>query len=279
MPISRKKACTRCRAAKARCSLTIPQCSRCVERGLRCEYDKHHSGASHPLSTSMDTTLVPAETRHLNEEPGFADSFLASTQGATQQLGSLFDSPGDSSNLNWADIDVATIRPESLLATSPALQIQKPGFVFASGSEAGNDQGLEVAVARGNTWSNHLQGRNSGLSAGPFSKRSTATAQEFFTTRMMLGQIESYPKMMIEGCALPPFIHSRCALDDHQIHECPQKRTHQCLPQILSICASLVHLFYTKTPASSDFVWKTIYSEQRRLHHEVCNWTNVERPC
>ncbi|KAH6896824.1 hypothetical protein B0T10DRAFT_602235 [Thelonectria olida] len=87
----------------------------------------------------------------------------------------------------------------------------------------------------------------------------------------MLGQIESYPRMMINGLTLPPFIHSRCSLGDGINQTCSSKRVHQCLPKTLSICASLVQLFYSKTPESSDFVWKAIYAEQDRLYQEGKN--------
>ncbi|KAF7540272.1 hypothetical protein G7054_g1457 [Neopestalotiopsis clavispora] len=45
MPISRRKSCLECRAAKARCSRD-PTCFRCVERGLTCNY-----GPTLPRST------------------------------------------------------------------------------------------------------------------------------------------------------------------------------------------------------------------------------------
>ncbi|KAK3374161.1 hypothetical protein B0T24DRAFT_594277 [Lasiosphaeria ovina] len=34
---------------------------------------------------------------------------------------------------------------------------------------------------------------------------------------------------------------------------------HTCLPGPLAICASLLHMFFNRAPASSLFVWKTIY--------------------
>jgi len=42
MPISRKKSCVQCRLAKSRCNLNEP-CSRCTDRGLRCEYTGSYS--------------------------------------------------------------------------------------------------------------------------------------------------------------------------------------------------------------------------------------------
>lgn len=104
-------------------------------------------------------------------------------------------------------------------------------------------------------------------------KRAPESAHEFFALKVMLGQLESYPKMMTEGASLPPFIHSKCAFDDTGSFECRER--HTCLSEHLSICASLVHLFYTKTPTNSDFVWKTIYTEQERIHREVRDSSNA----
>ncbi|KAJ9136925.1 hypothetical protein NKR23_g9571 [Pleurostoma richardsiae] len=74
--------------------------------------------------------------------------------------------------------------------------------------------------------------------------------------------------MMIQGSSLPPFIHPPCALNEGLHEKCIPGAPHHCLPEILAICTSLVHMFYTRTAASSAFVWKTIYAEQLRLCRE-----------
>ncbi|KAI9158870.1 hypothetical protein HJFPF1_06870 [Paramyrothecium foliicola] len=89
---------------------------------------------------------------------------------------------------------------------------------------------------------------------------------------IMIGQIELYPRMLTQGLALPPFIHSRCFQDEGDSFDCYEKRFHHCLPENLSICASLVHLFYAKTAANKAFVWKTIYAEQARIAREIPNY-------
>ena len=50
MPISRKKSCVPCRAAKARCNLAR-LCARCSERGLQCKYADDAIGLSGPNIT------------------------------------------------------------------------------------------------------------------------------------------------------------------------------------------------------------------------------------
>jgi hypothetical protein len=87
---------------------------------------------------------------------------------------------------------------------------------------------------------------------------------------ILLGQVTSYPKMMIEGDQLPPFIHAPCHIDNDLAPGCGERSRHQCLPQELAICESLVQMFYERTKANTDFVWTLIYEEQARLQREVC---------
>lgn len=86
---------------------------------------------------------------------------------------------------------------------------------------------------------------------------------------ILLGQVTSYPKMLIEGDALPPFIHAPCRIEDGMALECGERGSHQCLPRELAICAGLVDMFYSRTKANADFVWTSIYQERARLQREV----------
>lgn len=86
---------------------------------------------------------------------------------------------------------------------------------------------------------------------------------------ILLGQVTSYPKMLIEGDALPPFIHAPCRIEDGMALECGERGSHQCLPRELAICAGLVDMYYSRTKANADFVWTSIYQERARLQQEV----------
>lgn len=101
------------------------------------------------------------------------------------------------------------------------------------------------------------------------SQRRTTTTDAFFTAKVLLGQIRQYPKMMMQGKKLPPFIHPRCASGSPWMDSCAAEDRHVCLPEALAVCANLVHMFYSRTPASSRFAWETIYRHQERLHQEV----------
>jgi Zn(2)-Cys(6) binuclear cluster domain-containing protein len=89
MPVSRKKSCVECRTSKTRCNLK-PICSRCADRGLRCEYigSYPHPSASKQINGPPDRVLglrdpqtsavVPGPTNDLNSrglENGTAGGF------------------------------------------------------------------------------------------------------------------------------------------------------------------------------------------------------------
>lgn len=98
--------------------------------------------------------------------------------------------------------------------------------------------------------------------------REAVSLDAYFTAKSILGQIRSYPKMLVSGGTLPPFIHARCVVGDLKV-DCVANGCHECLPKPLANCASLVHMFYSKTSTSSDFVWSAIYAEHTRLYKEV----------
>lgn len=101
------------------------------------------------------------------------------------------------------------------------------------------------------------------------SLRSRPILKGCMLTNMVLGQITGYPKMLVLGDRLPPFIHAPCYTDERLAPECGEMGKHQCLPKRLAICASLVEMFYSRTETNADFVWQTIYSEGQRLRAEV----------
>ncbi|KAH8588114.1 hypothetical protein B0O99DRAFT_640073 [Bisporella sp. PMI_857] len=83
-----------------------------------------------------------------------------------------------------------------------------------------------------------------------------------------MGQIIAYSHMMIQGGHLPPFVYPPCELKNAIPGSCVGDGYHRCLPQPLANCASLVRMFYRRTPKSSSFIWKAIYDEQLRLRNK-----------
>ena len=113
------------------------------------------------------------------------------------------------------------------------------------------------------------------FSLAPRKRRTVSTC---FTSRVILGQLLSYPNRIAKGSKLPPFIFPPCAKDGLGLSvDCCAPGHHQCLPEALAICSSLVQSFEKRTPGSASFVWKNIYMEIERLHIEVRLGTGA--PC
>jgi hypothetical protein len=86
---------------------------------------------------------------------------------------------------------------------------------------------------------------------------------------VIVGQLTSFPKMLIQGQHLPPFITPPCHMREELAFDCAKSGRHQCLLKELAICAGLVEMFFSRTPQNADFVWKMIYAERDRLRREV----------
>ncbi|KAI1268927.1 hypothetical protein F5Y18DRAFT_171903 [Xylariaceae sp. FL1019] len=99
--------------------------------------------------------------------------------------------------------------------------------------------------------------------------RHTPTSEQSMMARVLMGQIEHYPKMLSQSSRLPPFIYPQCIINGQLTEECTAGTgTHACLHEPLANAQSLSHLFLNRTPGSAKMVWKMIYDEQTRLKKE-----------
>ncbi|KAK7454894.1 hypothetical protein Landi51_03103 [Colletotrichum acutatum] len=301
---SRKKSCVLCRTSKARCSLGTP-CRRCEERDLRCRYDhvpKQSAGyrSLRPAETIADRGvqrtllndtepsirlesegLLPEDHPRLDREPSMDWANLLSTEIVTIPLGSepglprqlldpttfslSFDSPQlrhtvlGGAGVPWQRSNSNLFGPEDLGVLS-AMEVTEYQDHEHPSSEIQLHRAFKDCPAR--KMRPFYQDK-------PLAPRITKTVATCFTARVLLGQILSYPKMMIKGGRMPPFIFPPCAIDGSEsIAGCCGKELHQCLPEPLAICCNLVQSFYQRTPGSAAFVWRSIYSEllARSLH-------------
>ncbi|KAK1754281.1 hypothetical protein QBC47DRAFT_40691 [Echria macrotheca] len=229
MPISRKKACSACRESKSRCNLALP-CSRCSERGFRCLY-ANESRPAWPYPATRTLQAVAATPSPDTLTLGGWDS---ATRGPLFDDG-IWDSPPTVTDDLWSGVlgDFSTVQ------VTPSLD------------------STTISGARPNS---------------SLSPRKPANPEAYLTSRVIYGQLTSYPKLLIDGRGrLPPFIFPMCILDGESMDECRLRGNgnHTCLPGTLAICVSLLHMFYNRTPASADYVWKTIYDFQRSLQPKI----------
>lgn len=263
MPISRKKSCSACRDARARCNQTWPSCFRCSSRGLVCEYDKHGARptveAENPLiaSPAIDLDVVTPDTvwgaskqdwAHGSFDPSWY-FFMNGPQTATH----LTRDPASIVNFTTYDNNVT----KESSSISQFLESLSPKADQCSAMAHANGRLVEASdTATALTSPNRVLRKR-------YSTRAPLLAN------VVIGQLSSYPKMMIQGQSLPPFMYPPCRLDGELAAECLEKGKHHCLPKTLAICAGLVHMFYGGTAGCRDFVWQTIYAEEARMAREV----------
>ncbi|KAL6882370.1 hypothetical protein HDV57DRAFT_509504 [Trichoderma longibrachiatum] len=296
MPLSRKKSCVQCRRAKTRCTLSLPRCSRCLSKGLPCEY----AGAAlprmgpYPVLPLADSTPIPHRDTLPNAGdvrvlaaghggpaavPGYAvlnpldiDSSSLSATASSSSAGQMA-APLQSTRADWpplldpsheTSLDTSAM---GLIEPCPNLFIFLNSITMNTPSEPDEDNHLRSPITgSGSTQSDFLL--HDKQPPHILTRRRALTASSVLTTRTILGQVRSYPSMMVSGHALPPFIHSRCTLDDGLTYDCARQGRHVCLRKTLSVCASLVGMWMDRTPVSSGFVWETIYNEVGRMHRE-----------
>ncbi|TFB01577.1 hypothetical protein CCMA1212_006392 [Trichoderma ghanense] len=297
MPLSRKKSCVQCRRAKTRCTLTLPRCSRCTSKSLPCEY----TGAAVPRmapysvlpvqatpATHSDTLQHAGDLRALAGQaaaPGYAvmeslgtvpSSSSASASASSSSAGQMA-TPLHSARADWPPLHVefapepshpATLDTFAMNLISPCqniLPLLNTITMNPPSSPDDEDTLLRNPVTGSGTQSDFLlHDKTSRI----LTKRRALTASSVLATRAILGQVCSYPAMLVSGHALPPFIHSRCSLDDDLTHDCAREGRHGCLGTTLGVCASLVGMWMDRTAVNSSFVWGTIYNEVARIRRE-----------
>lgn len=264
MPLSRKKSCAPCRESKARCDRTIPECSRCTMRHLTCVYDgkeAYRPVASPHLGRPQVTKLVPSATEQdtlFDQEVVTTGSWEALMEGAGPVSSEDFDlaRPGATSGVQlrlWPEKDDMHSLPE----TGGFTTINDPWALLQEPEDTSSTTVMQRNLPP-------VPGDDGdGLPHQALLRRNMFRACTMCT--IILGQLTSFPKLLIEGDRLPPFIHAPCHIEDGLAVECGERGSHQCLPRELAICAGLVEMFYARTRANTDFVWTAIYDERARL--------------
>ena len=280
MPLSRKKACQGCSKSKLRCNRAFPTCSRCGERGLSCVYD----GAGRRSGPYQPPTTAPLEDAHSAFNQSLRSRFVGLHQVQREHpatSSSMGISDFTNQFMDWGDSDMQST---SNLHPATTTTVSSPkGFNFntvqdtpswfpssLNDTQESNQLDQQLATPSSPTQSTLVVIPNEDDSGN----ETTALAQRPFArgtilSSIILGQLTSYPKMLIQGDLLPPFIHPPCFRDERLAPECSDKGYHVCLPEDLAICQTLVRGFYERTDKSVEFVWKAIYAETERVKKEV----------
>ncbi|KAL6895030.1 hypothetical protein GGI43DRAFT_429150 [Trichoderma evansii] len=299
MPFSRQKSCTHCRQSKLRCNRATPTCSRCAERNLACDIRNVHTSPYSVSRRSKVPRLEAVDTEALEYEHSGFGAPPAIFDGVS--TGVAMNDENASSNWMIADsLETGHLNTKSLELGigdfAPGTFEDQFGLQMMPESECSGENVIETwtsaCVATPDIsapishWDPPSLSGESSLECNitscddiastvtvrtPFNQgslRSRPILKGCMLTNIVLGQIIGYPKMLVLGDRLPPFIHAPCYTDERLAPECGEMGKHQCLPKRLAICASLVDMFYSRTETNADFVWQTISSEGQRLREE-----------
>lgn len=285
--MSKAKSCSCCRAAKAHCNRDSP-CSRCRKRHLRC----HYRGAS-ANSTTQSIGLIVQNVAGLI---GMGDAVATTQQHDPMKLcgpigldiqrqtipkpaqGSEPAAPDrqvDSNNLTDFSLGLHSEWFEAACLFSDTggfneiFEMPSPLNITAQSDDNSpvyppfnpNTSLLEIDPK--------LTFRTQTHYGGLSTIRSTTT-KSFLMTQLLWGQVKSMPEAMIQG-QLPPFIYPQCILVDKLPGACVANGVHQCLPEPLANCSSLIRMFYGRTSTSSPLFWDIVSGELKRLLREVLN--------
>lgn len=277
MPFSRKKSCIRCRASKSGCDRSLPSCSRCARRHLKCVYDAPDSDVAAPYPRPRPRTSTPID---LDVEE------FSTSHDEVISFGILDSAPGSDSNwpfsisLSESSSDAFSFsktNPTLLSSSLPQMHLEKTLSMGDSQSKNKNNffpvPGSSIpAPFTGGCPEDHehslpLIPRGHGSTRSSLKRRQILT--DCVLSVVVMGQLTSFPKMMIKGDRLPPFIKPPCHSNEELAPRCAIHGSHQCLSKVLAVCAGLVETFYSRTAANAEYVWKLIYGEANRLRKEV----------
>ena len=295
MPISRKKSCVRCREAKARCNQAHPLCSRCADRGFRCVYENGVRASPYYPFTPSTSASIHLQQQQQQQQPNLAlPGGDGSEVGLASLMGGMLPDFEDDASALWPSqsidnttslfdfekgIPLSSATNFMNIKTSDQIQIQ--GSYDQQATPASSNSSSDTAATiinnplQQSTISSPLTDHPS---AGPIQHHPRAPLnrrpilKHCTLTNILIGQMTSYPRMLVEGETLPPFVHPPCHYGalEHMAPECGESGRHRCLPEDLSVCAGLVGMFYARTEANARFVWDSIYAEARKLRDAVC---------
>ncbi|CAH0046541.1 unnamed protein product [Clonostachys solani] len=261
MPLSRKKSCVRCREAKTRCNQVLPTCSRCLDKNARCVYESERL-APYPQASPRPAQRLQTPNRlHSGPIDGISPGDIFPTGepspppawiSATGVLHAELNEPSPPSSI---PLDIIKEVEQN---------VNEDLWLLEQADNARKQKNMQLVTAP-----------DSALLGKAYSRRRIG-GQDVLAS-VVLGQLKSYPRMLIEGDKLPPFIHPRCYLDEELAPACRVSGRHVCFSTELSICVSLVQMFYSKSSKNSEFVWKTIHDEGERIVQQFASFTSQQQ--
>lgn len=241
-PTSRKRCCEACTRAKIRCDTILPACSSCTSRGIPCNYDDNARQNLARRSKAIGGGKEAAQDGAIANDIIFDElSEPMSWDSGT--------SPDDSLDLSFLNMPLA-----QSLDLLPSLDAMSSGVdSIPSMFDGGFNAPLNPSA--------FLQWKNPKV----LYQKVAPNPQAQMALMMMKGVIESYPHMMLRKETFPPFISSRShGFDSEDV------------PETLKDCMGLAQMFATRTPESSNLIWRTMRMEQEKMLAQHESYSNHE---
>ncbi|KAM0447679.1 hypothetical protein ACHAO4_008820 [Trichoderma viride] len=239
--------------------MTLPRCTRCIDKGLSCEYaavtmprmapysimttnttttaattDNGRSGNLHDGAT--DFRSVPAKDGRtqlgLHPDPGRApvsEPMVMSTASPPLEADAPVLPPSVDSSDTWTATMQADLGLGADMAFTIASMIEPCQNIMRFMGNVDMNISHDAAVAEAedarlrnpiNSSGSHSDVLAHDVSSCMLTSRRGLTANAILATKIIFGQVSAYPALMVSGLSLPPFIHSKCALDDSSTTVC-----------------------------------------------------------
>lgn len=251
-PIARSRSCIACVKRKARCDNKRPECSRCMSKGIRCQYPaKSLGGVGNQAQNRED---VPAKgqqtTPSLVIDAPEIESLLGTTGGDALLVPELEPVSPKGAYFAWDDPNINFA--EFLDAHTMAEAV--PYSWFRQPSSFGQ-QTFQQAISSFNAPAPAI----STSSLRSLHQRPKPRVGTQRIANLILYNLKSYPLMMMRHNTLPPFIHPRLVSFDFEKDSL----------EPLTNCISLVHMISSGMQSSRKLFWKNVRMECERLSAEV----------
>lgn len=290
-PRIRPKSCRLCSAAKVKCTFQTP-CLRCASKGIDCVYElpcrSHAVAEDSEAATSSGNSIEQAVPGLCDPSTFIQDSSDEPRTGPA--AGEVFQVPLMSVfPSSAADVDDVIMDLLSLPTDEPATY----GFdeslrIGTVSTESTTDKTIPF-----DTWAwphASIQPRMGQAAQEPWSAWTTSVSlhpaptvsnliQRFslprveclvplrasgaaaqHSTQFLIRALRAYPLMMLRRETLPPFIHP---------HWCRQGTPS--LPEPISNCMSIAHMYASRSEETRSFLWRTVKAENEWFLEQVTN--------
>ncbi|KAI0129862.1 hypothetical protein BJ170DRAFT_692521 [Xylariales sp. AK1849] len=253
------RSCSSCAGAKARCDNRRPECSRCITKVIKCHYPANTpkiAGPKFQHSDDASTELCKTTPSLAADSPSVENRQEASNDGDIFLDGAIAVSDSELANigreyLDWGQPDIDLT--ELLTRQTHDEAVQSLASESSSLVRDSTDQTVHLQQ--------DVSFRNVSIPTLPdyntrsFIHRPKLETGERRTASLMLHTLKSYPLMMLDHNALPPFIHTSLITSDVE---------NNCM-EPLNNCISLLHMVNSGVQGSRKLFWRNVRQECERF--------------